>query len=125
MRTIKISIYNFDDLSQESKNIAIGNVLKTLRWLYVYYYIDLGRAPSIIFKDGIFIKDVEVAYWAFNEHNNKESSRFDLCVSDKNIPIFNQYLLECAYDSIIDICKKYEYLVDGEFYFEKVKKNDN
>ena len=122
MRTIKTSIYNFDDLSQESKNIAIGNVLKTLMWLYVYYYIDLGRAPSIIFKDGIFIKDVEVAYWAFNEHTNKESSRFDLCVSDKNIPILNQYLLEFAYGSIINICKKYEYLSNGEVYFERSNK---
>ena len=122
MRTIKTSIYNFDDLSQESKNIAIGNVLKTLRWLYVYYYIDLGRAPSIIFKNGVFIKDVETAYWAFDKHINKESSRFDLCISDKNIPILNQYLLEFAYESIIDICKRYEYLSNGETYFERVNK---
>jgi hypothetical protein len=93
-----------------------------LRQLYVYYLIELGRAPTIIFKDGIFIKDIETAYWAFNGHINKENSRFDRCVSDKNIPIFNQYLLECAYGSIIDICKKYEYLSDGEFYFERINK---
>lgn len=122
MRTIETSIYNFDDLSQESKQVSISNILKMLRELYVYYLIELGRAPSVIFKDGIFIKDIEIAYWAYNEHTNKDSSRFDLDVSDKNIPIFNQYLLELAYDSIIDICKKYEYLSDGEFYFEKVKR---
>lgn len=121
MRIIETSILNFDELSQESKNIAIENVLKTLRWLYVYYYIDGGEAPSIIFKDGIFIKNIETAYWAFNEHTSKESSRFDRDVSYKNIPVLNQYLLECAYDAIIDICKRYEYLVDGEFYYEKVK----
>lgn len=122
MRTIETSIYNFDDLSQESKSFSISNVLKTLRWLYVYYYIDGGEAPSIIFKDGIFIKNIETAYWAFNEHISKESSRFDSDVGYKNIPVLNQYLLECAYDAIIDICKKYEYLVDGEFYFEKAKR---
>ena len=121
MRIIETSIYNFDDLSQESKSFSINNVLKMLRELYVYYLIELGRAPTIIFKDGIFVKDIETAYWAFNDHINKDSSRFDSCVSEKNIPIFNQYLLECAYDSIIDICKKYEYLSDGEFYFEKAK----
>lgn len=122
MRTIETLIYNFDDLSQESKQFCINNVLKMLRELYVYYIIELGRAPTIIFKDGIFIKNIETAYWAFNDHISKEGSRFDSCISDKNIPIFNQYLLECAYDSIIDICKKYEYLSDGEFYYEKVKK---
>jgi hypothetical protein len=122
MRIIETSIHNFDELSQESKQVSISNVLKMLRELYVYYLIELGRAPTIIFKDGIFIKDIETAYWAFNEHINKEGSRFDSFISDKNIPIFNQYLLELAYDSIIDICKKYEYLSDGEFYFEKVKR---
>jgi hypothetical protein len=122
MRTIETSIYNFDDLSQESKQVSISNILTLLGKLYVYYIVEAGRASSVIFKDGIFIKDIETAYWAFNKHIEKDISRFDSFISDKNIPIFNQYLLECAYDTIIDICKKYEYLVDGEFYFEKVKR---
>lgn len=96
MRTIKTSIYNFDDLSQESKNIAIGNVLKTLMWLYVYYYIDLGRAPSIIFKDGIFIKDVEVAYWAFNEHTN-----LDVLILENGLVVMLEEMLIMGNQEII------------------------
>jgi len=120
MRTIETSIYNFDDLSQESKQVSISNILTLLGKFYVYYIVEAGRASSIIFKDGIFIKDIETAYWAFNKHTSKESSRFDLCISDKNIPIFNQYLLEFAYESIVNMCKKYEYLANGDFYFKKI-----
>lgn len=122
MRTIETSIYNFDDLSQESKSFSIDNVLKILRNSYVYYYIEMGRIPSLFFTDGIFVKDIEDAFWAFNEHTNGDNSRFDLCISEEKAPIFNQYLLELAYDSVIDICKKYEYLSDGEFYYEKARR---
>jgi len=122
MRTIETSIYNFDDLSQESKRVSINNILTLLGKLYVYYIVEAGRASSVIFKDGIFIKDIETAYWAYNKHMGKDISRFDSFISDKNIPIFNQYLLECAYDSIIDICKKYKYLSNGEVYFERINK---
>jgi len=113
---IETIVLSFEELDAKARCIAVDRILDFLRKMFIYYVIERGEAPSVIFKNGEFVSDIEVVYCKFYQYlEDMECFSFSF-FDEESTEKFNNVAMEYAYDLIVDICNRYEYTIDGDVY---------